>query len=158
MSSDSVPSIDFDFVQLLRTYYQLEVKEIKRLPGEVDINAFLKTVDNQEYILKIARPQEDRENLELQNEAISYLAAQQLPLRLPKVVNNHLGQSITTILDANGAERFLRLLSWVPGRLWAKVNPHSSALLESLGRASGITCRGLQGLRSPRCPSFLQMG
>ena len=115
----------------------------KQLAGEIDLNFYLKTQDNEEYILKIAHSGADQENLRLQNDIMGFLSQKNLSLQLPKVLPNLSGETITNFADDSGSVRFIRLLSWVEGRVFAKVNPHTPILLESLGRACGVIDKSL---------------
>ena len=124
----------FDLNNLAREHYGLELANIKMLPGEVDLNVYIETSSGEAFILKIARQGEDPQYLDLQNKAMLHLAQNQLPLQLPKVVPNKEGHYTSLIKDAGGHERLMRILTWVPGRLFAKINPHSPHLLKSLGK------------------------
>ena len=106
----------------------------KKLVGFEDLNYYLKTENGEEYILKIASHEEHRESLEMQNQAMFHLEKKNTTLQFPKVILNKKGESITVIKDGKGQERLLRLLTWVPGKLWFNTNPHSENLLENFGQ------------------------
>ncbi|MCP3928816.1 MAG: aminotransferase class III-fold pyridoxal phosphate-dependent enzyme [Bacteroidetes bacterium] len=130
--------------ELIHNHYGFKAT-IKALPGESDLNYYLETENKQKYVLKIAGAGSSFEQLDFQNQMMNHLAKKELPLQLPKPVSNRSGKYITEIQDEEGNLRYMRLLSWVPGRLWAKVNPHTSELLENLGESCGYLCKGLQG-------------
>ncbi|MEL6865919.1 MAG: phosphotransferase, partial [Bacteroidota bacterium] len=133
---------------LARQYYRLEAKA-KALPGEIDLNFRLREKEGLEYILKIAGPAEKAEMLELQNAVLEHLAHQNVEgLQLPRLIQSTEGKAITE-LDQHHSKRLMRLLSWVPGQLWAAVKPHSPQLLRSLGAACAKLCGAMQGFEHP---------
>ncbi len=134
-------------LKLLQTHYNL-TGQLKPLAGEIDWNYHLST-STQQYIIKIAAPSRSIPDLEMENKAMQHLATQSIDLQLPNVIANQSGDTITKIKDKNGAIRFLRVLTWIEGRLYAKVNPHTEKLVESLGRASALLCKGLSDFDHP---------
>ena len=121
----------------------------KKLVGELDFNYYLKTESGSEYILKIAHFGEDRQYLDMQNEVMLHLERKKTSLQLPRVIPNKNGENITIIKDGEGNERFLRLLTWLPGKLWFYVNPHSEELLKSLGQVCGTLSSVLSDFDHP---------
>lgn len=116
----------------------------KQLPGEIDLNFLIAVSETQKYVLKVESTNRSFSNLQLQNEALIHLSKKNLPLQLPTIVANKNGATITELLTEDNQQVYLRLLTWVEGRLLAKVNPHTSELLESLGAACGHLCNGLK--------------
>ncbi len=139
---------------LAKEYFGLEVAA-KSLPGSVDFNFHLKTQDGAAYILKISRHNPDIQNMDMQNRVMLHLAKKKLPLELPLVIPNSEGKLITFLKDEAERERAMRLLTWVPGRVLAKVNPHSKKLLESLGTANALLCLGLEGFDHPAAHEYM---
>ncbi len=121
----------------------------RKLPGERDLNYRLTTAEGSEFVLKIAHTGESRQHLDLQNAIVQHIEKAPTGLHLPRLVLSKAGEGITTIQDAAGSERLLRLLTWVPGRLLAEVNPHTPRLLESLGGACGKLCSALEDFDHP---------
>lgn len=121
----------------------------RQLPGELDFNFRMTAANGNEFTLKIAHLGENREHLDLQNAIMQHLEKTGTDLHLPRLVLNKKNETISLIRDAAGNERFLRLLTWVPGRVFAKVNPHTPILLESLGKTCGKLCHALQGFDHP---------
>jgi 4-aminobutyrate aminotransferase-like enzyme/Ser/Thr protein kinase RdoA (MazF antagonist) len=104
------------------------------LDGEYDTNMRLTTPDGEQYLLKIARAGEERSLLEMQNALLNHLAERVPDLPMQRVLPAPNGDLISEISDAAGEQRYVRLLSYVPGRLLVHTRPHTPALLESLGR------------------------
>ncbi|MEO5897226.1 MAG: aminotransferase class III-fold pyridoxal phosphate-dependent enzyme [Vicinamibacterales bacterium] len=100
------------------------------LPGERDQNFLLVTDSDQRFVLKVADLAEDRGFLEAQNAALDHVSG----LRLcPRVVPSGNGEEI--VYGPGG--RFLRLLTWVPGRALGLIERKSDLLLEDVGRRIG---------------------
>ncbi|HEY6285268.1 MAG TPA: phosphotransferase, partial [Ktedonobacteraceae bacterium] len=111
--------------------------EVYLLPGERDSNFRLNTITGQEFVLKIAPAVEQRDELDLQNKALEHLAAHDLSMSLPRVRITTRGEAITTIVSAEGMKHFVRLLTFVPGKVLAETRPHTPELLYSLGSMMG---------------------
>jgi 4-aminobutyrate aminotransferase-like enzyme/Ser/Thr protein kinase RdoA (MazF antagonist) len=132
-----------DAVRLARQFYGLQAA-VHTLPSERDQNFYLKTDAGEEFVLKIANVTERRETLDLQNQIMQHLAAHAPELAIPRVCATTAGESMIAIENAAGETHWLRLLTYVPGRLLAHVKPHSPDLLRSLGRVLGAMDQALQ--------------
>jgi 4-aminobutyrate aminotransferase-like enzyme/Ser/Thr protein kinase RdoA (MazF antagonist) len=119
------------------------------LPGERDRNFLLSTGTGARYVLKVSHAGEARALLELQNQVLDHLAAQAPELRLSRVVRSLAGAGIVEQTGPTGARHFVRLLTWVGGRMMADVAPHDITLLESLGETLGTIDRALSGFTHP---------
>ncbi|MCL4522890.1 MAG: aminotransferase class III-fold pyridoxal phosphate-dependent enzyme [Acidobacteria bacterium] len=137
-----------DAARIAREFYGLQ-GALSPLPSERDQNFHLRTADNQEFVLKIANVAEQREILDLQNKALAHIAARAPSLLVPRVCMTLSGEDITTAIASNGAEHFVRLLHFLPGKIFAHVHPHSPELLRSLGRALGTLDRALETFSHP---------
>lgn len=119
--------------------------EASSLPGEVDFNFRIKTNNCDGYILKVSRPNENLNYLEFQQELLQYVAKNQNLNVAPKVIKDHDENAISQITDEYGNTRYVRLLTWVPGRVWSSVNPQLDSLRFSLGEQCGLLTLALQG-------------
>ena len=124
--------------------YGLRV-EARPLAGERDFNFHVTTGTGQEFVLKIAPAGEQWETLDLQNQALANLAEHSPSLVLPRVRATSDGEAIATITGGNGAAHFVRLLTYIPGRLLAETRPHTPELLHGLGYMMGRVDQALQG-------------
>jgi 4-aminobutyrate aminotransferase-like enzyme/Ser/Thr protein kinase RdoA (MazF antagonist) len=120
-----------------------------RLPSERDQNFYLKTDAGQEFVLKIANATDEKDILDLQNKALEHLAARAPAVQLPRVCHTTAGAPIATITSAESTKHHMRLLTYVPGKLLAHVNPHTPELLRSLGRVLGTLDRALEDFTHP---------
>ncbi|GAC1616624.1 MAG: aminotransferase class III-fold pyridoxal phosphate-dependent enzyme [Ktedonobacteraceae bacterium] len=123
--------------------YNLQAS-VHPLTGEHDSNFHLKAEAGQEFVLKITHAAEQRNALDLQNKVLEHLAAHDTSLLLPQVCTTSAGETIATITTTDGITHFIRLLTYVPGKLFAQTNPHTPALLFSLGNVLGRMDRALQ--------------
>src|SRR5712692_1450213 len=123
--------------------------EVYTLLGERDSNFRLKTTTGQEFVLKIAPAVEQRDELDLQNKALEHLAAKDLSLLLPRVRVTTRGEAITTFISTEGMKHFMRLLTFVPGKVLAETRPHTPELLHSLGSMMGTMDYALQDFTHP---------
>ena len=105
------------------------------LPSERDQNFALSNASGEQFVLKIANAEERSEFLELQNRLVQFLAACDLDLEFPRIVRTKTGETIATINGEDGHQHFVRLLTWIDGVCFAKVERHDRKLLFSLGRA-----------------------
>ena len=119
------------------------------LPGEIDFNFRIKVPDGDGYILKVSRVEEDNGYLEYQQKLLQYVAAQEIDLISPLVIKDVHGNEISEYNDSSGNLRKVRLLTWIPGRLWSGVNPQLDTLRLGLGERCGRLTHALQGFDHP---------
>ncbi|WP_226064527.1 aminotransferase class III-fold pyridoxal phosphate-dependent enzyme [Kaistella polysaccharea] len=123
--------------------------EAKELPGEVDFNFKIKVGKSTDFILKISRPDESENYLDFQQKLLQFVETKNPNLIAPRIIKDRLGNSISKISDENLQSRNVRLLSWVPGRIWSDVNPQLDDLRFSLGQQCGSLTEALQGFDHP---------
>ena len=126
---------------LLQEFYNKSGK-VSALQGEVDENYLVTTDEGQQFVFKVCSTTPLAE-IEFQNEMLHHLSGH-TTVELPQVVVSKNGQDYEKIEEA-GQQKILRLLTWVPGKLYGHVNPQSSQLLASLGEACGNLSRALVG-------------
>jgi 4-aminobutyrate aminotransferase-like enzyme/Ser/Thr protein kinase RdoA (MazF antagonist)/murein DD-endopeptidase MepM/ murein hydrolase activator NlpD len=136
--------------QLARDLYGLDATATP-LNGEFDDNFHLKTSENVEYALKIMRPGCDRALVDLQVAVLHHLR----DLPVPRTVNHrgntarNAARSGSPAVETTPDGRFVWLLEWLPGRLWADYRPHTPEMLANLGRMLGRVDRALEGFNDP---------
>jgi 4-aminobutyrate aminotransferase-like enzyme/Ser/Thr protein kinase RdoA (MazF antagonist) len=135
-------------VRLARDLYGLDVTATS-LPGEYDDNFHLTAVAGAQFVLKVMHPARERSFIDLQCQALQHLAKHAEALVLPRVIPTQAGELQTEIQAADGTNRLVWLLTFVPGTVLAKVCPHSDELLTSLGRLLGTIDSGLQSFSHP---------
>jgi 4-aminobutyrate aminotransferase-like enzyme/Ser/Thr protein kinase RdoA (MazF antagonist) len=122
---------------------------VKSLPGEYDDNFYLKAADGREFVLKVMHPARDRSFIDLQCQALQYLAVRAGHLFLPRVIPTLGEKPYSEITVTAGARRLVWMLTFVPGMMLAQARPHSEELLKSLGHFLGEMDCGLQNFRHP---------
>jgi hypothetical protein len=118
------------------------------LPSERDQN-FRVQAAAARFVLKIAKSDERREVLELQNAAIAHLRAEIGELDWPVLRRTAHGTEIAQAGDARGRIHLARVFSWIEGMPLAQATPHDAKLLGSLGLALARTDRSLQRFAHP---------
>jgi len=130
------PVTESEAVRLAREMFSLDVSA-KSLPGEYDDNFHLSSVEGREFVLKVMHPAREQSFVEMQCLALKHLAQHAPHLALPRVHATRNGEPFTAVTLSDGTKRLLWLLTYVPGTVLAKVNPHTPELLRSLGQFLG---------------------
>jgi 4-aminobutyrate aminotransferase-like enzyme/Ser/Thr protein kinase RdoA (MazF antagonist) len=119
--------------------------EFRALPGEHDINRHVAAADGKAYLLKIHAPGAEPLSLDMQVKVLEHLAA--VAPALPVSRQMRTGQD--ALLFPCGPERQhqARLLSWLPGQVWAKAQNRSSRTTASLGALLGALDHALASFR-----------
>ena len=146
---DSPAFTDDDARAIGRRHYSLDAA-CSPLPSERDQNFLLTTASNDRHVLKISNAGEDPRVIDLQNAALLHLATVAPDIRLPRVRHAADGQAVVSVPDAEGTPHLVRLLTWVPGRMLARVEPHTPELLRSLGTLLGAVDAALEAFCASR--------
>jgi 4-aminobutyrate aminotransferase-like enzyme/Ser/Thr protein kinase RdoA (MazF antagonist)/murein DD-endopeptidase MepM/ murein hydrolase activator NlpD len=136
-----------DAIAVARESYGLD-GTVFPLPGEKDRNFLIERASGERFVLKIANAEENREILELQNAVLEHLAARGVQ-GVQRVITTRSGESIATVRGSGGGAHFVRLLTYLPGKIWAEARPHTPELLASLGRLLGSVDAALSGFDHP---------
>ena len=130
------PITESEAVRLAREIYGLPASA-KPLPGEYDDNFHLSSNDGQQFVLKVMHPSREHSFIDLQCAAWRHLEERVRHLSLPRTHATPSGSPFVQAELADGTERFIWLLNYVPGRVLADVRPHGRELLKSLGTFLG---------------------
>ena len=130
--------------------------ELSKLPGEVDLNFKVQSSNHQTYIFKVSEPGGDEESIGFQTAMLNHLNDSALPMNLPRIIATHQGEPYVRMEVEGQAPRILRMLSWVPGRLWADVRPKGDPLLVSLGQLCGKLSLALHDFDHPIAHRYLK--
>ena len=71
--------------QLIKHHYNIEATATK-LPGELDLNYYVKSSDGRSFIFKIANAKEMQTNLALQNAVINHLTKKKFDLTVSSLI------------------------------------------------------------------------
>jgi 4-aminobutyrate aminotransferase-like enzyme/Ser/Thr protein kinase RdoA (MazF antagonist) len=118
---------------------------LEPLPGEHDRNFKVTAADGTRYLFKIHGARVAMRRAELQAAALRHLEHVAPDLPVPRLFLGRSGEMLPTIRDAHGAERRLRLTTWLDGATWADAPPSSSEAAASLGRLLAELDRALAG-------------
>ena len=132
--------------RILEQHYGIK-GELKRLHGEVDENYYVHTKEG-DFTFKISVPDAAIDEVEFQTAVLKHVN-QPTSLLLPKVIPTIEGKGFK-VITINGEKRIVRLLSWVDGKMYAHVKPHSSQLLRSVGRSVAEMTRLFKGFEHAR--------
>jgi 4-aminobutyrate aminotransferase-like enzyme/Ser/Thr protein kinase RdoA (MazF antagonist) len=135
-------------VRLAREVFHLDATA-KSLPGEYDDNFHLSALDGREFVLKVMHPARERAFLDLQCAALQHLAKRAPHLSLPRVCPTPDREPCALASLSDGTKRFVWLLTYIPGTIFAKVNPHTPELLRSFGHFLGELDAALQDVSHP---------
>ncbi len=126
-------------VKLVKEFYNIS-GIATRMPGEIDIN-FKIMSENSEFLMKVSRTDINTEFLDFQQNILQHVSNSANVNISPVLLPNLDGELSTSYVDINNNTRIIRLLTWIPGRLWSCVNPVKDELLYSLGNKAGeLTC------------------
>jgi Ser/Thr protein kinase RdoA (MazF antagonist) len=131
--------------QILSDKYNL-FGELKELVSERDQNFYVKAVNNEEYVLKIANCDELFDILDCQNKAMLHLAQYYSPPICPIIINSSSGEQIVSI-NHNSKTNFIRLLTYLPGIPLAETKTHSVELVYSVGEFIGNISNAFQSFK-----------
>src|SRR5690348_8249127 len=88
---------------------------VVRFPTEKDDTFRFDDHDGRKWILKIANPDEDWEELSLQVELLAHLQQVAPDLPVPRVSPSLNGAILPKVTTSSGEDRYVRLLSYLPG-------------------------------------------
>jgi 4-aminobutyrate aminotransferase-like enzyme/Ser/Thr protein kinase RdoA (MazF antagonist) len=94
-------------------------------------------------------PARERAFIDLQCQAFRHLAQRAPQLALPRVIPNRGGELFASISAADGSNRLVWLLTFVPGTTLAEARPHPPELLHDLGYFLGDMDAALQSFTHP---------
>jgi len=99
------------------------------------------------FVLKLAHADEEQEVLDFQNRILEHLARAGFPLA--KVLFATDGSEFAEVPGPDGKIFLARLLTWLPGKILAEVNPQTPRLFQNLGAFLGGMDRALEDFSHP---------
>lgn len=131
-SGDERPTLNETHIQeVVAEYYGLGVVEQRRLGGEVDINVWVRASTGTEYLLKASIGSVSR-SLLWQEKVLTHLADVAPDLPVPRLIEARGGDKMISTVIA-GVPFVVRLLSWMPGRMFADISEPPDELFFELG-------------------------
>ena len=135
-------------LSFIEEQYQIQAS-LYPLAGEVDLNFKMVTEQGEAFVVKVYAPDRDLEFLNFQERLLTHLESKELNFDVPQVIKTHTGESTSNFIDENQQQRSVRILSWISGRLWNHVNPHTAALRYELGTLCGTLSTALLDFDHP---------
>ena len=130
---------------------------IKKLPGEVDLNFLISSSDTDKFILKIASPTTVEEDLSFQNSLLLHLSQSNLDVGTPiPCPNKNKVYHFFHFFQTLQGSRFVRLIHWLPGNIWADFAPKDADLRKSLGKKCASLSKGLAGFDHTAAHKFIK--
>jgi 4-aminobutyrate aminotransferase-like enzyme/Ser/Thr protein kinase RdoA (MazF antagonist) len=121
-----------------------------KLAGEIDFNYRIEINSKPSYILKISNQNADLNYLDFQDQLLNFLQNSQIDNNSPRLIKDQNGTAVSNYKDESGTRFYVRLLTWIPGRLWSCVNPQLDDMRFSLGLICGQLTNSLMGFDHPQ--------
>jgi hydroxylysine kinase len=134
-------------LHLVRAHYGFEPRAT-RLTGERDENFRLTGAGGEEFVLKIANPAENPAETDLQTAALLHIEKTDPTLPCPRVLRDRTGGSQVQFVDDSGAQRTVRVLTFLPGRLLGE-SRRSRRQRAACGRIGARLAQALYGFEHP---------
>jgi Ser/Thr protein kinase RdoA (MazF antagonist) len=119
----------------------------RELPSERDQNFHLRSSNGDDFTFKIASALEKREILDFQNQAMTHLSSVHpniAPRVIPTKSNDLLGR-----YEKGEEYYFVRLLTYLPGKVLAKIDPHHDELVVKFGKFIGELTKNMASFSHP---------
>ncbi len=123
-------------------HWNIEAKLIQ-LDGEYDLNFLVEGNDQQNYILKVMRPECEAWLVDMQIKAFEHIATKAPTLPCPRVIRSSNAEPFLALKDETGQERLVWLLNQLPGKCYANIKPKSNALIHEIGQVLGGSAQAL---------------
>ena len=126
-------------------HYGITATTIEPLASERDQNFHVRTSGPESFVLKISHRDESRASLELQERVLNHLRTQVPELRMPRVVPTVDDETLITVPGQDNQQHLVRMMTFVPGEVWANIANRDATLRKSLGRALALVDAALAG-------------
>ncbi len=149
LNVDNLPRFSIEEAELLANDLYGSAAAVRELPSERDQNFYLEDESGTGFVLKIAARDEDHALLDAQNRAMEHVGRYGESVGCPRIRSTVAGEEIAAVRDRDGAEHFVRLVSWISGVTLAEVTPHTPALLADFGAFLGRLDHAFTGFAHP---------
>ena len=103
------------------------------LNGEFDLNFKARAHDGRQYLLKVMRPDCDRDFVQMQCNVLAHIIADGNDVKVPTLVLSDSREKIVSLDDEYGDTRFVWVLEYIEGATYARFEPKSLDLIRRLG-------------------------
>ncbi|CAM2070041.1 Aminotransferase class III-fold pyridoxal phosphate-dependent enzyme [Sulfidibacter corallicola] len=131
---------------LAARHYRLE-GTATRLVSYADQNFLMRDAQDAKTVLKVSAGDQERRELDFQHRMLDHLAREAPDLQVPRLVPSQEGEDLVLVQGDVGGAYWMRLVTFLPGRLMADVEPKNPALFTNLGRFFGRMDKALEPFR-----------
>ncbi|MCX7973749.1 MAG: aminotransferase class III-fold pyridoxal phosphate-dependent enzyme [Candidatus Aminicenantes bacterium] len=151
MMREEFPRPKFDLREarkIARELFGLEA-EVEYLSGYSCRNFYLRDRLGREFVLKISNRGETRDELDLQNKAMEFLASKLPQIKFPRVLAALNGEQINEVEGRDGHKYLVRLLTYVPGEVFSCLEKIPPFTWKELGQLLGLIDQALLTFSHP---------
>ena len=151
MMKEEFPRPKFDLREarrIARELFGLKV-EAEYLAGYSCRNFYLRDDQAREFVLKISAINETREELDLQNKAMEFLASRLPQIKFPRVIPALNGELINEVEGKDGKRYLVRLLTFIPGDVFSRLKSPPLSTWKELGSLLGLIDQALLNFHHP---------
>ncbi|RFS19161.1 aminotransferase class III-fold pyridoxal phosphate-dependent enzyme [Chitinophaga silvatica] len=123
--------------QLVQKNYLLAV-EVDPLQGYDEFNYKITDTSGRKFILKITGEEKQYSFLDAQLRILDHLTVTDVAWKFQQILRNKNRQELTPVFK-DGKQYYVRILTWLEGECWAKVQVKTKELYLDLGRFMGKT-------------------
>jgi 4-aminobutyrate aminotransferase-like enzyme len=135
--------------RMVKQLYGFDPESIKPLDSELDLNFYLQEKTGREFVFKIAHSQLQRDKLEAQHQAMKHMTMHHKTLKCPQVCRTLTGEEIVGVESPSGTTHLVRMLTFLPGAVFADLKDHPPELLENLGQVLGELSKAFANFHHP---------
>jgi len=151
MIKEEFPRPKFDLREarrIVRELFGLKA-EAEYLAGYSCRNFYLRDEQAREFVLKISAINETREELDLQNKAMEFLASRLPQIKFPRVIPALNGKLINEVEGRDGNKYLVRLLTYIPGDVFSRLKSPPLSTWKELGSLLGLIDQALLNFHHP---------
>ncbi|MDC7997289.1 aminotransferase class III-fold pyridoxal phosphate-dependent enzyme [Gilvibacter sediminis] len=130
--------------KIIKNEYHLE-GSLSLLYGEFTLNYKLTTNTGQNFLVKVGPTALEQDTAAFEQALLDFLSER--GLQVPQVISTKTGE-LFSFFTADGQKRSLRIISWIDGKLWSEINPHTESLREQLGQRTGELLQALSDYKA----------
>jgi len=147
LAASCVPMPEAEAAALAKSHYGLEGRLV-RFATEKDDTFRIETPRGEKFVLKVANPSEDPQEVAFQNGMLDHIAAFDPGLPVPRVIRNRTGEDQFALVDGAGQTREVRLLSYLDGTPLSETGS-TAPQRERIGETLGLLRHATAGFSHP---------
>ncbi len=108
---------------------------LTRLDGEYDLNFKAESAAGEKWLLKVMRPGCEANFVDMQCVALAHINQAPEVVPIPTVIASKNNNAFEALVDVDGVERLVWVLSFIEGVTYAQCSPKSFALIKDVGES-----------------------